>query len=252
MLCSLCPRKCNIDRSERTGYCGSGEFPRVARAAPHMWEEPPISGERGSGAVFFSGCSLRCVYCQNYDISVGNFGKNVTPAELRSIYLRLIEKGVHHWRVFDVFPMGRAVENPETLLTNGRFRQLMDFIRDTRREGRIHVEYGCEGFVGNLETEVRDGFFFCKAGICVGSVLADGAISACTSIRSDFHQGNIYHDDFMEVWENRFERFRDREWMRTGLCADCKLFKFCRGNGMHLRDGEGRLILCHLKRIQEK
>ena len=96
MLCSLCPRKCNIDRSERTGYCGSGEFPRVARAAPHMWEEPPISGERGSGAVFFSGCSLRCVYCQNYDISVQNFGKNVTPAELRSIYLRLIEKGVHN------------------------------------------------------------------------------------------------------------------------------------------------------------
>ena len=96
MLCSLCPRKCNIDRSERTGYCGSGELIRVARAAPHMWEEPPISGERGSGAVFFSGCSLRCVYCQNYDISVQNFGKNVTPAELRSIYLRLIEKGVHN------------------------------------------------------------------------------------------------------------------------------------------------------------
>ncbi len=162
----------------------------------------------------------------------------------------LIEKGVHHWRVFDVFPMGRAVENPETLLPNSRFRQLMDFIRDTRREGRIHVEYGCEGFLGNLETEVRDGFFFCKAGICVGSVLADGAISACTSIRSDFHQGNIYHDDFMEVWENRFERFRDREWMRTGLCADCKLFKFCRGNGMHLRDGEGRLLLCHLQRLE--
>ena len=78
------------------GYCGSGGLPRVARAAPHMWEEPPISGERGSGAVFFSGCSLRCVYCQNYNISVDNYGKTVTPAELRSIYQRLIEKGVHN------------------------------------------------------------------------------------------------------------------------------------------------------------
>ena len=96
MLCSLCPRKCNIDRASHTGYCGSGKLPRVARAAPHMWEEPPISGERGSGAVFFSGCSLRCVYCQNYNISVDNYGKTVTPAELRSIYQRLIEKGVHN------------------------------------------------------------------------------------------------------------------------------------------------------------
>ena len=96
MLCNICPRKCNTDRSQALGFCGSGELPRVARAAPHMWEEPPISGERGSGAVFFSGCSLRCVYCQNYGISVENFGKTLTPAELRDVYSRLIEKGVHN------------------------------------------------------------------------------------------------------------------------------------------------------------
>ena len=96
MLCNICPRKCNTDRSQALGFCGSGELPRVARAAPHMWEEPPISGERGSGAVFFSGCSLRCVYCQNYGISVENFGKTLTPAELRAVYSRLIEKGVHN------------------------------------------------------------------------------------------------------------------------------------------------------------
>ncbi len=96
MLCNICPRKCNTDRSQALSFCGSGELPRVARAAPHMWEEPPISGERGSGAVFFSGCSLRCVYCQNYGISVENFGKTLTPAELRDVYSRLIEKGVHN------------------------------------------------------------------------------------------------------------------------------------------------------------
>ena len=96
MLCNICPRKCNTDRSQALGFCGSGELPRVARSAPPMWEEPPISGERGSGAVFFSGCSLRCVYCQNYGISVENFGKTLTPAELRAVYSRLIEKGVHN------------------------------------------------------------------------------------------------------------------------------------------------------------
>lgn len=96
--CTLCPRNCGAIRESENGYgyCGAGTLPRVARAAPHFWEEPPISGERGSGTVFFSGCSLRCVFCQNYDISVENFGKTVTPGKLRTIYDRLIAEGVHN------------------------------------------------------------------------------------------------------------------------------------------------------------
>lgn len=95
-LCTLCPRACGVDRSEKAGFCGVGKLPRVARAAPHYWEEPPISGERGSGAVFFSGCSLRCVYCQNYDISVGGFGKELTVPELRAVFERLVAQGCHN------------------------------------------------------------------------------------------------------------------------------------------------------------
>ena len=70
--CTLCPRRCGADREAAAGFCRSGTEPRLARAALHLWEEPCISGSRGSGTVFFSGCSLRCVYCQNGKISAGN------------------------------------------------------------------------------------------------------------------------------------------------------------------------------------
>ena len=92
--CTLCPRRCHVDRTAgQTGYCGAGALPKAARAALHFWEEPCISGSTGSGAVFFSGCSLQCVYCQNYDISVRNFGKVLSVRRLSQIFLELQEKG---------------------------------------------------------------------------------------------------------------------------------------------------------------
>lgn len=117
--------------------------------------------------------------------------------------------------------MGRAASHPEFQLTNEEFTGVLEFIKQVRKEGRVHLSYGCEGFLGNYESEVRDHFYSCNAGISVASVLADGSISACPSIRSNFHQGNIYKDNFMEVWEKRFQMFRDREWARKGECADC-------------------------------
>lgn len=125
----------------------------------------------------------------------------------------------------------------------------MEFIRTTRREGRIRASYGCEGFLGGYETEVRDNFYQCSAGVSIASIRVDGAISGCTSIRSDFNQGNIYRDDFWEVWQNRFVPFREREWARRDACADCNLFRYCLGGGMHLHDSDGRLLLCHYKRL---
>jgi putative pyruvate formate lyase activating enzyme len=83
MICNICPRKCNIDRSSAHGFCGESETLRVARIAPHHFEEPPISGTRGSGTVFFSGCSLKCVFCQNKVISrEGGLGKQLSADEL--------------------------------------------------------------------------------------------------------------------------------------------------------------------------
>ncbi|HHV63330.1 MAG TPA: radical SAM protein [Firmicutes bacterium] len=95
--CRLCPRRCGADRnSGGMGFCRAGILPRVARAALHQWEEPCISGTRGSGTVFFSHCNMRCVFCQNHRISHGGFGKEVPTAELARAFLRLQAKGAHN------------------------------------------------------------------------------------------------------------------------------------------------------------
>ena len=102
-LCYVCPHRCGVDRPENMadtngcfGSCGVGLAPIVARAGLHMWEEPIISGTKGSGTVFFSGCNLHCVFCQNYDISHNGFGKEITIARLKEIYHELIAKGAHN------------------------------------------------------------------------------------------------------------------------------------------------------------
>ncbi|NDV82173.1 TIGR04133 family radical SAM/SPASM protein [Bacteroides sp. 51] len=161
----------------------------------------------------------------------------------------LYKIGVRNWRVFTIFPIGRAAQHPEFQLTNEEFTGLMEFIKDTRKEKSIDLQYACEGFLGKYEGEVREHFYSCIAGINVASILSDGSISACLSVRSDYHQGNIYQDDFMDIWNNRFQVYRNRDWMKKDDCGECKLFRYCEGNGMHLRDGEGNLLICHQKRI---
>ena len=95
--CSLCPRMCGTDRAAgQKGFCGGGNLVRVARAALHYWEEPCISGESGSGTVFFSGCTMRCVFCQNKEISRGEAGKEITIERLAEIYLELAAKGANN------------------------------------------------------------------------------------------------------------------------------------------------------------
>ena len=161
----------------------------------------------------------------------------------------LIANGIKHWRIFTIFPVGRAADDPTLRLTDEQFRAVMEFIRRTRREGRIDLTYACEGFLGGYETEVRDSFYYCSAGVTTASIRVDGAISGCTSIRSNFDQGNIYRDNFWEVWSSRYEPFRDRSWARRDECADCRMFRYCQGGGMHLRDEEGKLLMCHYKRL---
>ena len=98
MICHLCPRRCGAERTETVGggVCGMPAAPVVARAGLHHWEEPVISGTRGSGAVFFSGCNLRCVFCQNHSISAEGVGKRITTARLREIFEELIAQGAHN------------------------------------------------------------------------------------------------------------------------------------------------------------
>lgn len=94
--CRLCPRECGADRSKEQGFCRGGSLVKVARAALHQWEEPCISGTVGSGTVFFSGCPLCCCFCQNYQLSAENFGKEITTQRLAEIFLELQDQGAHN------------------------------------------------------------------------------------------------------------------------------------------------------------
>ena len=117
MKCMLCPRRCGVDRSRgETGYCRAPALPVAARAARHDWEEPCISGSRGSGAIFFSGCNLGCVFCQNREISRSIRGKTLDAAGLRELFARLRDTGVHNLNLVTATPyadvVAEALETP--------------------------------------------------------------------------------------------------------------------------------------------
>lgn len=131
--CLLCPRKCGINRSTgQTGVCGVSSEIKVARAALHYWEEPCISGEKGSGAVFFSGCSLHCVFCQNREISDGKVGKIISKERLRDIFLELKAKGA----------------NNINLVTPGQYiPDIVWAVSDARRYGmELPIVYNTSGY----------------------------------------------------------------------------------------------------------
>jgi radical SAM enzyme (rSAM/lipoprotein system) len=173
-------------------------------------------------------------------------------AELPHLRDEFIAMGLKRWRIATVFAKGRAKQHDILFLNDAQFAQVFAFIRETRLQGKILASYSCEGYLGALEGEVRDAPFFCRAGTSIGSVLVDGSISACPSLRADFIQGNIYRDEFWDVWTRRFQKMRDRSWARTGKCAECKDWKYCHGNGLHLRDEKtGELLLCHLERLTQ-
>ncbi len=136
MICNLCPRRCNAERNEQlgNGFCGLGTLPKVARIAPHYWEEPCISGTNGSGAVFFSGCTLRCVFCQNYEISAENNGRVITIEKLADEFKRLEDTGVHNINLVSPTPYVEAI------------KAALDIYKPS-----IPIVYNCSGYE-NVET----------------------------------------------------------------------------------------------------
>ena len=172
--------------------------------------------------------------------------------DLESIKSLLISLGVKKWRLFTVSPIGRAKNNSELKISETQFAELMEFIKSSRKENLIEVNYECEGFVGDYELEVRKGLYFCRAGINIASVLIDGSISACPNIDRRFAQGNIYENDFLDVWNNRFDNMRHRDWMKNGECAECEVFDWCSGNGMHLRDFDTKnVVTCQYETLKK-
>lgn len=143
-ICDDCPRMCHAERGETgRGVCRMGADPVIARAAPHYDEEPVISGTRGSGAVFFSGCSLRCRFCQNYGISHDNYGQRIDVNRLREIYFELIDQGVHNINLVNPTHFTRAILEslegglPVPVVWNTGGYERMETIQ--RLEGKIQV-----------------------------------------------------------------------------------------------------------------
>lgn len=180
----------------------------------------------------------------NFDVVTAVNQRNIH--ELPSIFHYLAGKGVKAWRLFTIFPIGRAKNHHELFLTDSQFKELLDFISLKRKQGSIDIKFSCEGYTGQYELKVRDSFFFCRAGINIGSILSDGSISACPNIDRTFIQGNIYRDNFFEIWKNKFQPFRDRSWTSTGKCEKCREYKECLGGGLHNRRGRGEdILVCH-------
>ena len=142
MICNLCPRKCRAVRTAHSGngFCKMGELPVVARVAPHYGEEPCISGTKGSGTVFFSGCTMRCVYCQNYEISNEDGGRTITPERLAECYKELEDKGVHNINLVTADHFAHAVVKSLEIY-----------------KPRIPIVYNCSGYTSPKTLSMLDG-----------------------------------------------------------------------------------------------
>lgn len=143
--CTLCPRGCNVNRNnDELGFCMMTKDLYVARAALHFWEEPIISGDKGSGTVFFSGCNLKCVFCQNYQISTNNFGKKITIERLSEIFLELQRQGAHNINLVTPTPF---------------VPQIIEALKIAKREGlTIPIVYNSSGYESIDTIKLLDGY----------------------------------------------------------------------------------------------
>ena len=140
--CRLCPRECGIDRSVKTGFCGCGNDIRIAKYMLHFGEEPCITGTRGSGAVFFSGCSLRCVFCQNFPISHDMKGEIISPEKLAGIFFELRDSGAHNIN----------------LVTGTHYAdRIADVLREYKDRLGIPVVFNCGGYERVETLKMLDG-----------------------------------------------------------------------------------------------
>jgi radical SAM protein with 4Fe4S-binding SPASM domain len=204
------------------------------RASHQYIRRHPLAYDRALAAMKLIGASslrfkdvVTCVYPGNLDL-------------LETLADQFLDNGMNSWRLFRIFPKGNAARHPELILDYAQSWALVEWIRDHRalykRRG-LDVSFSCEGYLPfALDRQVRPDPFFCRAGINIASILSDGTISGCNNNGPQYYQGNVAVDDFHTVWENGFAEYRDRSWMRTGLCADCGQWPDCQGGSIHLRD----------------
>lgn len=163
--------------------------------------------------------------------------------ELEKIYEVVKELNIDSWRVLNMDPIGRAKDNKELELDSEDYRYLINFIKEKRKKSKFEVTYGCAHFLGiKYEKEVRPNMFMCYSGLTVGSILYNGDIFVCPNVerRPELIQGNIRKDDFIEVWENKFEFFRNLDKFKYERCNKCDDWKYCLGGALHTWDFENK------------
>ncbi len=171
--------------------------------------------------------------------------------ELDEIAEILISKKFNSWRLFRIFPSGRAFENKDLQLTFEQTQIMINWIKNNKsklEKRGLTVNLSCEGWLPfDTDSKVRDGYFFCRAGINIASILSDGNITGCSNNHESFYQGNILKDNFSNIWENKFEDLRERKWLDKTVCNSCEYIKKCKGSSIHLwKKGNEKPNFCYV------
>jgi radical SAM protein with 4Fe4S-binding SPASM domain len=168
----------------------------------------------------------------------------------------LIGFGIPKWRLFRIFPSGRANDNKELSLDFAQTQLMLKWIEKNKpqlQKRGLNVNLSCEGWVPfEQDQKIRDFSFFCRSGINIASILADGAITGCSNNSEGFHVGNIINDNFKKVWEEKFDIFRKKEWLCATICNDCEYLKDCNGSSVHLWElGEKKPKFCYARDVKK-
>ena len=157
--------------------------------------------------------------------------------QLEDIYQLLLDLGIKYWRVINCDPIGRAADNDDILLDLDQYKILFDFMLEKQKEGKMtEISFGCSHYVGvELETEVRNHYFYCLTGLTIASILSNGDIFVCPNVprRPELIQGNIKTDSFVEVWENKYKPFRHENRTACDECLKCPHWDYCGGGSFH-------------------
>jgi radical SAM protein with 4Fe4S-binding SPASM domain len=200
---------------------------------------PPLNDRlRGEGSTLAVFKAIERLQRAGYTGRLEIFSTITKPAvplleQTRSLVSSML---VPYWRVSPVMPIGRAARRPDLILDANEVRQVYEFVLAARNDGYTPMPETCEeGYLGNrFEGNVRPYLCQCPAGVTVAGISCDGRIGACPELSDAFVQGHIDNERFRDVWENRYQVFRDRSWMHKGQCGICEHYQRCEGGSMHL------------------
>ncbi len=175
--------------------------------------------------------------------------------EMEELYGVMKSLDLDSWRLVSMDPIGRANENSELLLDGKELKRLLDFIKKNNKRGKLELTYGCPGFLGlDYEKEVRKGYFNCRTGISVASILYNGDLFVCPNVKRmpNLIQGNIRKDNFKEVWDKKYKQFRTKERTSNKECMECENWEYCLGGAFHTWDFEKNIQnKCPYKMLNE-